>query len=96
MNLNIKANFQWWVKKQRFEAFESGEDEEDADKDKTKHVVLSMAEIKDHEIEKKNDLNSLQFLQKRKSSEMNEYPSQQMLEEIQKDEIEEWFILNNF
>lgn len=35
-----------------------------------------MAEIKDHEIEqKKSNPKSMRFLQKRKSFEMNEYPS---------------------
>lgn len=49
---------------------------------KSKHVVLSMAEIKDHEVEKKKDPESMRFLMKRKSFEMNEYPSKQVLEEL--------------
>lgn len=45
-----------------------------------------MLEIKDHEIEKKKDPSSMRFLLKRKSFEMNEYPSKQMIEELNEDE----------
>ena len=41
-----------------------------------KHVILSMADIKDHEAEKKKkDTLSKKFIEKRKSMEINEYPS---------------------
>lgn len=46
-----------------------------------------MAEIKDHELEKKKkNVKSMKFIQKRKSFEMNEYPSRQMLEELEEQE----------
>lgn len=64
---------------QKFDPFDS---EEDMNNKKKKHVILSMAEIKDHERDKKKDQKSLRFLQKRKTSEFNEYPSKQMLDKI--------------
>ena len=69
---------------QKFDAFDSGEDVNG--KKKKKHVILSMAEIKDHEMDKKKDQKSLRFLQKRKTSEFNEYPSKQMLDKIKEKE----------
>ena len=46
-----------------------------------------MAEIKDHEIEKKKDPKSMKFLKKRKSKELNEYPSKEMLIDFPVNEI---------
>ena len=46
---------------QKFDPFESEEDVNGKKKPK-KHVILSMAEIKDHERDKKKDQKSLRFL----------------------------------